>query len=106
MKYSYEQRLVIVTRVKRGEAIAHLSKKYPINETQILAWVRMVRRLRRALEPLFWPPPAGNGPWKWFHASPLAVAYSWKRSQALALAAQMGCALFLIRLFNVSSMNV
>ena len=41
MKYSYEQRLVIVQRVKQGEAIAHLSKEYHINETQILAWVRM-----------------------------------------------------------------
>ena len=52
MKYSYEQRLVIVTRVKRGEAIAYLSKKYPINETQILAWVRMVRRLHGGVEPV------------------------------------------------------
>ncbi|WP_300811509.1 helix-turn-helix domain-containing protein [uncultured Duncaniella sp.] len=41
MKYSYEQRLVIVQRVKQGEAIAHLSKEYHINKTQILAWVRM-----------------------------------------------------------------
>lgn len=41
MKYSYEQRLFIVSRVKQGEAIAHLSKKYHINKTQILAWVRM-----------------------------------------------------------------
>lgn len=41
MKYSYELRLVIVQRVKQGEAIAHLSKEYHINKTQILAWVRM-----------------------------------------------------------------
>ena len=41
MKYSYEQRLFIVSRVKQGEVIAHLSKKYHINKTQILAWVRM-----------------------------------------------------------------
>lgn len=41
MKYSYEQRLVIVQREKQGKAIAHLSKEYHINETQILAWVRM-----------------------------------------------------------------
>ena len=41
MKYSYEQRLEIVQRVKQGEAIAHLSKEYHINETQMLAWVRM-----------------------------------------------------------------
>ena len=41
MKYSYDLRLVIVQRVKQGEAIAHLSKEYHINKTQILAWVRM-----------------------------------------------------------------
>ena len=41
MKYSYEQRLIIVSRVKQGEAISHLSKEYHINETQILAWVRI-----------------------------------------------------------------
>ena len=41
MKYSYEHRLVIVQRVKQGETIAHLSREYHINETQILAWVRM-----------------------------------------------------------------
>ena len=41
MKYSYEQRLIIVSRVKQGEAIAHLSKEYHISETEILAWVRM-----------------------------------------------------------------
>ncbi|WP_455961450.1 helix-turn-helix domain-containing protein [Bacteroides bouchesdurhonensis] len=41
IKYSYAQRLIIVSRVKQGEAIAHLSKEYHINETQILAWVRM-----------------------------------------------------------------
>ncbi len=48
MKYSYEQRLVIVQRVKQGEAIAHLSKEYNINETQILAWVRMWDKYGRA----------------------------------------------------------
>lgn len=48
MKYSYEQRLVIVQRVKQGEAIAHLSKEYHINETQILAWVRMWDRYGRS----------------------------------------------------------
>ena len=47
MKYSYEQRLVIVQRVKHGEAIAHLSKEYHINATQILAWVRMWDRYGR-----------------------------------------------------------
>ena len=31
MKYSYEQRLIIVSRVKQGELIAHLSKEYHIN---------------------------------------------------------------------------
>ncbi|MDU3579981.1 helix-turn-helix domain-containing protein [Bacteroides caccae] len=41
MKYSYEQRLIIVSRIKQGETISHLSKEYHINETQILAWVRM-----------------------------------------------------------------
>ena len=41
MKYSYEQRLIIVSRVKQGELIAHLSKEYRINQTQILVWVRM-----------------------------------------------------------------
>ena len=41
MKYSYEHRLLIVSRVKKGEAISRLSKEYNINETQILAWVRM-----------------------------------------------------------------
>lgn len=41
MKYSYEQRLIIVSRVKQGELIARLSKEYHINKTQILAWVRM-----------------------------------------------------------------
>lgn len=41
MKYSYEQRLIIVSRVKQGEAITRLSKEYHINKTQILAWVRM-----------------------------------------------------------------
>lgn len=41
MKYSYEQRHQIVSGVKAEEAIAHLSKEYHINETQILAWVRM-----------------------------------------------------------------
>lgn len=41
MKYSYEQRLIIVSGVKQGELIAHLSKEYHINKTQILAWVRM-----------------------------------------------------------------
>lgn len=41
MKYSYEQRLIIVSQVKQGELIAHLSKEYHINKTQILAWVRM-----------------------------------------------------------------
>ena len=48
MKYSYEQRLLIVSRVKQGEAIAHLSKEYHINETQILAWVRMWNRYGRS----------------------------------------------------------
>lgn len=48
MKYSYEERLVIVQRVKQGEAIAHLSKEYHINETQILAWVRMWDRYGRS----------------------------------------------------------
>ncbi len=48
MKYSYEQRLAIVQRVKQGEAIAHLSKEYHINETQILAWVRMWDKYGRA----------------------------------------------------------
>ena len=48
MKYSYEQRLVIVQRVKQGEAIASLSKEYHINETQILAWVRMWDRYGRS----------------------------------------------------------
>ena len=48
MKYSYEQRLVIVQRVKQGEAIARLSKEYRINETQILAWVRMWDRYGRS----------------------------------------------------------
>ena len=41
MKYSYEHRLVIVQRVKQGETIEHLSREYHINETQILAWVRI-----------------------------------------------------------------
>lgn len=41
MKYSYEQRPVIVSRIKQGEVIVHLSKEYHINETQILAWMRM-----------------------------------------------------------------
>ena len=41
LKYSYEQRLIIVSRVKQGEAISHLSKEYHINGTQIFAWVRM-----------------------------------------------------------------
>jgi len=48
MKYSYEQRLTIVSRVKQGEAIAHLSKEYHINKTQILAWVRMWNRYGRS----------------------------------------------------------
>jgi transposase len=48
MKYNYEQRLVIVQRVKQGEAIAHMSKEYHINETQILAWVRMWDKYGRA----------------------------------------------------------
>ena len=48
MKYSYEQRYLIVRRVKQGEAIAHLSKEYHINETQILAWVRMWDRYGRS----------------------------------------------------------
>lgn len=51
MKYSHKQRLIIVNRVKQGEAIAHLSKEYHINETQILAWVRMWNKYgRSALE--------------------------------------------------------
>jgi len=41
MKYSYNQRLLIVSRVKQGESISHLSKECHINKTQILAWVRM-----------------------------------------------------------------
>ena len=41
MKYSYEQRLIIVSRVKQEEAIAHLSRECHINKTQILTWVRM-----------------------------------------------------------------
>ena len=41
LKYSYEQRLIIVSQVKQGELITHLSKGYHINKTQILAWVRM-----------------------------------------------------------------
>lgn len=41
MKYSYEQRYQIVSRVKAGEAIAHLSKEYGINKTQMLVWGRM-----------------------------------------------------------------
>ncbi len=41
MKYSYEHRLLIVSRVNQGESIAHLSKEYRIDGTQILAWVRM-----------------------------------------------------------------
>lgn len=41
MKYNYEQKLIIVSRVKQGEAISHLSKEYHINGTQILAWSRM-----------------------------------------------------------------
>ena len=48
MKYSYEHRLVIVQRVKQGEAISHLSKEYHINKTQILAWVRMWDRYGRS----------------------------------------------------------
>ena len=28
MKYSYEQRLITVSRIKQEEAIAHLSKDY------------------------------------------------------------------------------
>ena len=35
-------------RVKQGEAISHLSKEYHINETQILAWVRMWDRYGRS----------------------------------------------------------
>ena len=42
MKYSYEQRLIIVSRVKQGEAIAHLSKEYHIGQTEILAWAENV----------------------------------------------------------------
>lgn len=41
MKYGYEQRLIIVSRVKQEEAIAHLSRECHINKTQILTWVRM-----------------------------------------------------------------
>ena len=41
MKYGYEQRLIIVSWVKQGEAIAHLSRECHINKTQILTWVRM-----------------------------------------------------------------
>ena len=48
LKYSYEQRLIIVSRVKQGEAIAHLSKEYHISETEILAWVRMWDRYGRS----------------------------------------------------------
>ena len=51
MKYSHKQRLIIVNRVKQGEAIVHLSKEYHIKETQILAWVRMWNKYgRSALE--------------------------------------------------------
>lgn len=41
MKYSYEQKFIIVSRIKQGETISHLSKEYHINETQTLTWVRM-----------------------------------------------------------------
>lgn len=41
MKYSYEQRLIIVSWVKQGEVISYLSKAYHINEIQILAWAIM-----------------------------------------------------------------
>ena len=61
MKYNYEQRLVIVQRVKQGEAIAHMSKEYHINETQILAWVRMWDKYGRAgreRQPHWRPTPA------------------------------------------------
>lgn len=52
MKYNYKQRLIIVSRVKQGKAISHLSKEYHINKTQILAWVRMWNQYGRSgLEP-------------------------------------------------------
>lgn len=41
MKYSYDHRLLIVSRVKQGESANTLVKEYHINKTQILAWVRM-----------------------------------------------------------------
>lgn len=48
MKYSYVERLTIVSRVNQGESIAHLSEEYHINKTQILAWVRMWNRYGRS----------------------------------------------------------
>ena len=39
--YSLINRLLIVNRVKQGETIAHLSKKYHINKIQILVMARM-----------------------------------------------------------------
>lgn len=41
MKYSYEEKLIIVRRLKQGEAVTHLSKEYHICKTQLLAWERM-----------------------------------------------------------------
>ena len=63
MKYSYEHRLLIVSRVKKGEAISRLSKEYHINETQILAWVRMWDKYGRSgleKQPLPSPPEGGS----------------------------------------------
>lgn len=48
MKYSYEQRLSIVSRVTQGESISGLSKEYHINKTQLLAWFRMWKRYGRS----------------------------------------------------------
>lgn len=41
MKNSYEHLIIIVRRVKQGEAILRLSREYHINEPKIPVWVRM-----------------------------------------------------------------
>lgn len=48
MKYSYEEKLLIVNRLHGGESICHLSKEYHISKTQLLAWVRMWDRYGRS----------------------------------------------------------
>ena len=40
MKRTFEERLIIVRKAKKGIPVAHLSREHKLNESKILEWVR------------------------------------------------------------------